>query len=424
MDNRRQYSRFIAQASAVALGGACLASAFVVAVDPYRLYRLVEKPGFNQVKPPPERYREEIKLSNAAAIRANAFIAGNSRAEIGFDPDFAARHAPGLSFYNIALSGTDIATARRQLHYLREHGQTPLVTILGVEFLDFLAHAPAAAPEDTHGTDGWKWKVDALFSLASLTDAVRTLRIQHAQDPESISPRGHNPLLEYRRYAREQGYYALFQQRAMENARSYLDKPRSLQASGKIKGIEDLRALLDASIEDRSALHVVIYPYHAQILAMFELSGLWPLFDEWKRLLAEEIDRANRAHPGQRLVLWDFSGYSPYHCERIPGKNETTETRWYWEAGHFKQQLGDEVLARVIAPDSAAASAFGFRLAPGNFEENRKRIERERAECAATYPQLFVEARVLIDAAASARKLAGRDTAPSPLLAGLPRQAD
>jgi len=423
MDNRQQYSRFIAQAAAVALGGACLASAFVVAVDPYRLYRFLEKPGFNQVKPPPERYREEIKLSNAAAIGANAFIAGNSRAEIGFNPDFAARHARGLSFYNIALSGTDITTARRQLQYLREHGQAPLVTILGVEFLDFLAHPSAAAPA-THAADDWKWKVDALFSLASLTDAVRTLRIQHAQDPESISPRGHNPLLEYRRYAREQGYYALFQQRAMENARSYLDKPRSLRASGKVKGIEDLRALLDGAIEDKSALHVVIYPYHAQILAMFELSGLWPLFDEWKRMLAEEIHRANRAHPGQQLVLWDFSGYSPYHCERIPGKNEKTETRWYWEAGHFKQQLGDEVLARVIASAPAAVPAFGFRLGVNNFEQNRQRIERERAECAASYPQLFAEARALIDTAASARKLAGRDTAPSPLLAGLPRQTD
>lgn len=431
MDDRRQYSRFIVQASAVALGGACLASAFIATVDPYRLYRLIEKPGFNQVKPPPERYREEIKLSNAKVMRANAFIAGNSRAEIGFNPEFATQHSSGLSFYNIALSGTDIATAKRQLQYLREHGQTPAVTILGVEFLDFLAPPPVrsttAEPISAgHSADHWKWRLDVLFSLTSLTDAFRTLRLQSAQYPESISPSGHNPLLEYQRYAREQGYFALFQQRAVENARSYLDKPRSFLAASKVNGLNDFRSLLDAAIEDKSVMHVVIYPYHAQILAMFDHAGISPLFDEWKRMLAEGIGRASRQHPGQQLVLWDFSGYSPYHCERIPGKNERTETHWYWEAGHFKQQLGHKVLARVLALRGAPQGndTFGFRLSIENFEENRKRIARERQECEAAYPELFTQARELIDAAVAARKLSAKKTPATSLLAGVSHQPD
>lgn len=414
MEDSRLHSSFLAHAFAIVFGGALLMMIFVVVIDPYRIYRIVDKPGFNTVKPPPERFREELKLTAARANRANAFIAGNSRAEIGFDPEYAKKVAPHLSFYNLALSGTAISTTRRELAYLRAHGQQPSVIVLGVDFLDFLV-APSAqleseVPPSVHPADRLQWRFETLFSLTSVMDGIRTLRIQHMQDPESITALGFNPLLEYKRFAREQGYYTLFQQRAMENAKAYVNKPRSLTARGHAPGLEEFRAIVNAAVAGKSDLHVVIYPYHAQILAMFEQAGLWPLFEEWKKMLSTEISNVNSYAHGSKLQLWDFSGYSRFHCEHIPGRNEKTETEWYWEAGHFKPQLGNMVLRQVLDSVQYGTDdeSFGYLMTTNTLDENKNRIARERKACAASYPELFMQAQQLI---ANAAEGAGREGA-------------
>lgn len=416
MENTRVHSRFLAHAFVIFLGGAILLMIFVALVDPYRIYRIVDKTGFNAIKPPPERFREELKLTAARASHANAFIAGNSRAEIGFDPEYAGSLAPGKAFYNLALSGTAISTTRRELDYLRAHGRKPVVMVLGVDFLDFLVapsvHLEAAhVPPPVHPADRLQWRIETLFSLASVMDSIRTLRIQHMQDPESMTALGFNPLMEYKRFAREQGYYALFQQRAVENAKMYVNKPRALTVHGRAPGLEDLRAIVNAAVSDKSDLHVVIYPYHAQILAMFEQAGLWPLYDEWKTMLSDEIAKANRHVSGNKLRLWDFSGYSRFHCEHIPGRDEKTETAWYWEAGHFKPQLGNMMLKQIFVSSQYGADdeSFGFLLTPDTINDNRIRIARERKACFASYPGLFLEAQQLIADAAGAGGLRPED---------------
>ncbi|WP_317205830.1 hypothetical protein [Janthinobacterium sp.] len=403
MAKRGEYARFLRQAGAALGAGAALSMLLVLLVDPYRLYRLVERPGFNSVKPAPARFQEEIKLRGAGAVRANVLMLGNSRAEIGFDPEYFS--ARGYSAYNLAISGSGIATARSQLDSLRAAGQRPAVLLLGVEFLDFLLDpalppAPAPARRAAHPVDAWRWQLESLFSLDALADALGTLRIQRQAEPESMTARGFNPLLEYAAFARAGGYYDIFQQRAAENARGYLRKPRGLAPAhgGGNPDVEELRAIFAGLGEDGVDVELVIYPYHAQILALFEGAGLWPAFEQWKALLAGEVAAAAIAHPRARITLWDFSGYSAYQCETIPAKGDTaSSTRWYWEAGHFKPALGELVLARILAR-GAADGALGFPLTPATLEENRRRIALERAACASAYPQLFRDAAALVKA--------------------------
>ena len=154
-------------------------------------------------------------------------------------------------------------------------------------------------------------------------------------------------------------------------------------------------------------MHIVIYPYHAQIVAMFEAAGLAGVFDEWKAILAGEVAQIKAAHPGIRITLWDFSGFSSLHCEPIPVKGDrSATTKWYWEAGHFKPALGDVVLARVLGDSThlTSSASFGFALSPANLGVNRARIARERSECALAQPQLVADAHTMIaDAREAAR---------------------
>ncbi|MES2739333.1 MAG: hypothetical protein V4754_00045 [Pseudomonadota bacterium] len=411
MASDRAFIRFLSWAAASAAGAALLVTLLVLVVDPYRLYGLVEG-DFNRVKPRPERFRQEIKLAHARALGANVFLMGNSRVEVGFDPDHPLLAAPGRTAYNLAIAGTPVGAARDELDYLRARNRQPSVVVLGLEFLDFLLDPALPQPRvrrarAEHGADRLAWQAEALFSLTSVLDALETLRIQRRPGMQTISARGFTPLDDYRRHASESGYRALFHQRALENGKSYLRKPHGLLPpdGGPSIDFDELRAFMDGALDAPAEVHLLIYPYHAQILAMFEQLGFWPQFEQWKSLLAREVDTARAAHPGARITLWDFSGFSPLQCETIPAAGDLrASTRWYWEAGHFKPALGGKVLTRLLAAPAPGEEGFGFALTGATLEQNRARIAAERSGCQQRYPALFSEVTALLREAGGVRE--------------------
>jgi hypothetical protein len=393
------FGRFLLTFAFVLLIGAALIAAFVGLVDPYGLYGLVSRTNFNAVKPGLSRYQVEIKQDHAVRRIPKFVILGNSRAEIGFDPKAPVFDTSGGG-YNLAIPGTGISTSARQLTQLVAAGVKPETVILGVEFIDFLdaaAARPAAATASqappARGPQFWRF--DALFSLASVKDAIRTLRIQHDDEAATISRDGFNPLKDYIRFVRADGYYKIFQQRAQESASAFRRKSTTALAP---EDFNSLQTFLLTTSDINADVKLVIYPYHAQLLALFEAAGLWPLFEEWKSRLVAQIADVARTHPSARITLVDFSGFGPYNCERIPGKDDLRgSTRWYWEAGHFKKALGDVVLARIMeaGTDGSGQAPFGMKLDAATQQANIARIAAERATCAAAHPELFAAARKL-----------------------------
>ena len=372
--------------------GSVACAAFVYVVDPYSLYGAVNRAGMNSVKPALTRYQVEIKATNALRSGAATFIFGNSRAEIGFDPETLG------NAYNLAISGSGMATAIGQIAYLLAHGIKPAGAIVGMEFLDYAdapgsAHTVASPVAAGHPADRAFWRFDTLYSFASLKDSVRTLRIQQDAYAESISPRGFNPLREYLAFARVDGYHLMFQRRAEENAANYLRKARArFDADGARR---DTRRILDLLAASDADIKLVIYPYHAQVLLLFEQTGLWPRFEAWKAILAQEVEAARARHPGARIVLADFSGFGERQCEAVPASGSPAPTQWYWEGGHFKKALGDKVL-RALATGEGY-EGLGMVLEKPTLEADRVRIAPDRAACLAARPVLLDAVRAVVD---------------------------
>lgn len=390
-----QFRRFLTWTTMVGVAGAATSVALVVAVDPYRLYGGAERPGFNTVKPQPVRYQKQIKLEHARSRDADTFIVGNSRAEIGFDPAYPGLAANGARPYNLALAGTRLQVAREQLEELAAAGRHPKRLLVGAEFLDFpidpaTIQGPPALPERGKVAE-LTWRFNTLFSIDSVWDAVRTVRLQKSHFPSSMTELGSNPLLEYKQLARDEGYYALFSQRAQDYRKRFERIPRALisPATGTSREFEQLKAVVAFGTRNDAPVDIVIYPYHAQIMRLYEEAGMLPMFDEWKNRLTALANELRAAHPGARIRLWDFSGYSPYHCERIPAKGDRrAETRWYWEAGHFKAEFGNRILARILG-EPRHDPRLGMELRSESLAANRERIANERAACLEAYPELF-----------------------------------
>jgi hypothetical protein len=367
--------------------GSAACAAFVYVVDPYGLYGAVNRAGLNAVKPALTRYQEEIKTSIALRSGAANYIFGNSRAEIGLDPDTWG------NAYNLAIAGSVMDTVISEIATMRAHGVKPAGAVVGMEFLNYAGasrRARAAAPEVP--ADRAFWRFDTLYSFASLKDSLRTLRIQHDDYAESMSPRGFNPLREYLAYARVDGYHLIFQRRAEENAASYLRKARTGFDPDQAR--QDTRRILDLLADAGADVKLLIYPYHAQVLLLFEETGLWPWFDAWKTILAQEVAAARARHPRARITLADFSGFGARQCEAIPASGSSAATQWYWEGGHFKKALGD-VLLRALAT-GAGYDGLGMVLDTAALPANRARIARERAACLAARPGLQKDVRAMV----------------------------
>jgi hypothetical protein len=380
------YKRFLLWMMLTLIGGCVAVVAVVVLIDPYGLYGLVHREGVNAVKPMTTRYRNEIKLTNAERMNASTLLLGNSRVEVGIDPMMPAL---GGNAFNLGLAGTGTGMAIVQLKALAASGNKPQRIIAGVEFMDAMSLPGAVPPAAKHAAQ-WagSWRFDTLFSLSSLKDSVLTLMIQRDPEAESQTLRGFTPLHQYERFVRVDGYHKIFRQRAEESVRGALRKAAGELDTASVHA--ELADLLDtaARANPQVDVHLMIYPYHAQMMAILEQVGLWDRFDAWKDVLVAEVAAARVRHPQARITLHDFSGFGEFNCEAIPAAGSTQHTHWYWEAGHFKASLG-EVLVREMLGSSR--QGFGMELSGATSERNRLRIEAERATCAARQPAIFTD---------------------------------
>jgi len=390
---RPSYGRYLSTLTLVLLSCACLLCAIVYIVDPYSLYGVARRENFNAIKPGLERYQSQIKHEHALRLQPRFIILGNSRAEIGFDPHTAAFSAMQGAGYNMGIPGTGMATAISQFKQLTQAGIKPGMVIVGLEFLDFLTPAvappaPAEAEAPRARAPGF-WRFDTLFSLASVKDAVKTPLIQHDRAAFIMAPDGHNPAQELGAQAARDGYYKVFKHRAQKSTARFVKMSKTDFADGDFQSLHDFLLAMSATQAD---IKLVIYPYHAQMLTLFEEAGLWPLFEQWKQQVVQQVAAVKKENPSASISVTDFSGFGPYNCEPIPTQQQRhASTHWYWEAGHFKKALGDVVMQRVMTQKGGAPDdgQFGMQLTGATLAANRDRIAAERRACLAAQPEMF-----------------------------------
>jgi len=371
-------------------------------VDPYGVFRVVDLPALNRFKSQASERGPLFKHAGVARLQPRALILGNSRAEIGFDPESPAWPQWARPAFNLALPGAGIGAVAGDFERALQ-GTHPKLVVVGLDFVDFRIEASAGdsfrLPVAT--VDPWRDLRDrssALLTMTALADSLATVKAQHEEYPTGLTEAGFNPKQDYVAIARREGYFALFRQRDQENAANYWRGPKSVfQAGGRASPAFDAVDSIVALARSRGiAVRLVIYPYHAHTLALFHLTGLWPAYEDWKRELARRIDAASGTLD---IELWDFTSFAPYADEPIPRPGDTrTELEWYWEAGHFKKALGDIVLATVLEgrpPDPSWGRVKGSEIEQ---RLSAQRTARDAYESA--HPQDLAELAALVAAAA------------------------
>ncbi len=395
----------------LAVTGALLLLAAVVnlLVDPYGLFRVVDQPGVNQLKPAATTHGALAKAYQVLRVQPRAIVLGNSRSEVGFNPNHPLWPAGSRPVYNLALPGSGTSTAVDYLRHVLANqtgaNARKLTTIVwGIDFMDFLVdgqaqHAPEALKlgggrllvyrNGSLNTLRWQSQArdfgQSLITLDALLDSVQTVTSQGNPYAMDLTAHGFNPMAEYLKITADEGYWNVFRQRDEANTSAYARRPKRIfDASGNSSApLEDMRQILQLCRQNGIDLRLVIYPYHAHLLEIIRITGHWPAFDAWKRAVVGVVTDEAASTGGKAVPLWDFSGFNAFTTETIPVKGDRqTKMRWYWEAGHFKSALGDLVLNRVFG--AAGSVDLGTLLTPAMLDAHLLAMQAQEIDYRST----------------------------------------
>ncbi len=387
-------------AAVCALAFALLAS-FNAVMDPFALFGAPRIAGVNAAKPVLSRHVREYKAHAVVRERPTAVILGSSRAELGLDPAHPAWKEHPV--YNLALPSGRIDEAFAYLRHAHAAGGVKHA-VLAIDFLMFnalhrvepdfrperLADAPwGGRPARAHDL------AMALFSLDALDAAWETLRQQDDPDALPLLPDGRRDTRNHpERIARRGGHRAAFlsSERASLAADDGWGSFVWRLPDGTQPGIETFAALLAYARREGITVDVLTSPVHARRLEILHQLGLWEEFEAWKRALV-----AARSQDDTQAVVWDFTGFSMVTTEPVPPAGDTTtRMRHYWESSHYRREMGDLVLDRVLG--GAQADGFGVALDRRNVDTALPRLRESRAQWARTNPGEIEElARLVAD---------------------------
>ena len=366
------------------------AAALTYFTDPYLMYGHAPKEGFNTVKPEAGTHSRQARLHAAHKLDMDVLIVGNSRVEMGIDPEHELFKARGHKVFNLGLPGSPLGM---QYGYALDlvRDKDIKTVLIGVDFLDFLTtgdtvpQAWPPAPEEHDKRRKYTWDGNAnpeyglqklkdtvlpLFSLSGVLDSISTLTGQKPQG-SSLTPLGFNPARDMAWNTKQEGVLALYRQKNPQLVQSFTRKKwRAFYGAGHWS---NELALLDRVVQELRAreieVHIFINPYHIQYLQVIDSAGLWVEFEKWKMALTSFEDY------GEGVNLVDFSRITPFHTEPVltAGKNPLN---WFWEPAHYRRELGDLMVRRLLGDCSVA---FGQTLTVDTLRENliadRKMLE-------------------------------------------------
>lgn len=382
-------------------------------VDPYGLFGTARISGFNEKKPTANTRVRVVKPYQVTRVQPHALIVGNSRPEMGLDPDHECWPVEKRPVYSLTTPGASVYMQMRQTQHALASTPAKLM-IVGVDFLDFLVapenHAdpyqwPPAVREFEHrlsvtatGQDNdtyWRQSirdyVTTVLSLDTLEDSLQTIAFQGNINASNQTEQGFNPARDYLDIIHSEGQAVLFRQKNDQVISTLLGKNWSIYHAGTrwSRDFEALKQLMETSKKHDAELILFINPYHAQYLESIRQTGKWPLFEQWKRELVKLTD--GYSHD----VIWDFSGYNAYTTEAEPvDKKPADVMNWFWEPAHYRKELGDLMLNRMLGnncPKDTVKPEFGSLISVANIEQHLT-LQRAAAQTyVANNPQVITK---------------------------------
>jgi hypothetical protein len=366
----------------------------ITALDPYgilgtRVAAISALPAETRLMPGSDRL---LKARQIMADHANEVVlVGSSRVLIGFDPsDPALNNRPA---YNAGLAAARLPEILGVAEALLDRKNPPQALIIG---LDFDVTTLAQDYDNAWDKSALSVKGEAsgavlrryFASFMALRDAVILVAGAGKLRPLLVGTDGRM------RFETSDsgisGRAALFERETRAMFDILRDNRIGLE-DRLLQRRQQVRAALLRIQSSTVQIDIIIPPMHAWRMEAINQSGVWDLYEAWKRGLTEDIQALSSVRKG-RLRLWDFAVSHPVTQEAVPDEPVVQsnaskhllpqtammqDTIWFWESSHMRPALGGQILATLQG--GVPIDGFGAEITPPSIENHiyQQRIAHE-----------------------------------------------
>jgi len=353
-------------------------------IDPFGMFWSPQVERINLVKPEAGKRSRITKAYQVNEIKPDILIVGNSRVEMGLNPNN--NNFNGKVVYNQGMPGASVAM---QVDYALDaiaNNDTIEQLFVGVDFLDFLLSEKQALNFKTKNNSLGQTKYDfrlisqdksnlasiarlkekltMMFSLDAFSASINTI-FQQKSMTSSLNALGFNNARSYVSIMNSEGIKPLFKQKLHEISTRLTSKPwviKVQETAPYSPTFAHLGRLIKVAKEKQVDITFFINPYHSSYLHTLADNNQWSNFQVWKKTLVNYLSVTQ----GEEFILWDFSGESNFVNEAVPLTTPKQQMQWFWEPAHYKQELGDKLLARLFFVSDNSSIDFGVRLTVEN----------------------------------------------------------
>ena len=375
---------------------ACLCGASInIVVDPYGLWDMPRQDGFNAVKPQAPSRSRIVKPSILLEVNPATVVVGNSRPEMGIDPNDECWPESAKPVFNLTRPGSSV---EEQL-ILATHaivGTDAKSIYLGVDYSDFISarfgtRQTFAPPQRFVGSERLlrenfydanskrlqtliKDRVAASFSLIALKDSVLTVLKQRTPYADNMTREGFYNAGAFATAVSQEGQRVLFEQKMPFIEQTFTPGKSSAFWPGEATSprLLLLDSFLTFALVNDVNVTLFINPLHADFLDVMDDSGYWQEFEQWKRALAVLADKHGSA-------LWDFSDYDEFSTGTDKTDTPPYALRWFWEPSHYTAKLGSRMIASFNGACRDPSPGFGAKVDPNSIEQRLTNVRTHKA---------------------------------------------
>lgn len=345
--------------------------------DPYLSHQW-QTPQLSRLRQPVEKLNAWGKSYALAAYRPETIYLGNSRTELGLAVQ---QNATGRVF-NAALSGATAGDALKMLAHAQGVARVHTV-IWGIDAPSFSLAVGNSELEGglIPGVDG-----SAYLARRFLLDLQRAVSIDMSSATLALIGGSVAPICRSSLAQMGQRDGACIRHRIDGwGGTSAVIGPRTrefLRGEGPTEGtLEALEQAVRRACDVRWRLYV--NPTHAMTIDVLYWSGKGARYEGWLASLAAMRRRLRSL--GCDARIYDFSGFNSITSEPVPHPGDRTEMQNFWETSHYREQVGDAILARLNG-GPAAADGFGAELRPEEIEARIAQLRASRIAYLAAHP--------------------------------------
>ena len=337
-------------------------------VDPYGIY----KTNIFLNKPEQDKNIRLAKVVKVEELKPVSISLGTSRTEYGYDPN---HEYFSKQSYNLAVSAASLYENRLYLEHSIKQGN--LKEVILVADWRMFNDPKMRKLDDFENSFNVENIYKQLFSVDLFISSFKTILNQKTKN--SYLENGQRDWYFNQENIDKQGGHLKVMNKDEESyyKKSDFKYNSNIYQDTKESSFDDFRKILELCYQNNIKLDIVFGPSHIRQWEAYDYYQDIETWYKWKKDVVLFVEKIADEQEKTPYRIMDFSVYHELTAETVP-TNPKEKMKYHWEASHYKKELGDIVLDRLL--DISPYKDFGVELNIQNIDNHIQNLREDRVK--------------------------------------------